>query len=153
MTARDVSYHSKTVIRFMEKVKVSKTECWIWQGALDSGGYGRFMLDARRNGARKVELAHRVAWLLFKGKLPKWEAPDWIGLDHFKCDTPGCVNPDHLKLATVIANAKRGKRPYSDKVKCVRGHNLPSRKPGSRQRVCRECANQRNREWRANAAA
>lgn len=74
--------------RFEAKVLVSNNGCWIWQGYRLPGGYGQFGIVSDR-----MKLAHRVAYALYKGHLG--------GLDVcHKCDTPSCVNPDHLFLGT-----------------------------------------------------
>lgn len=58
--------------------------CWLWTGALRGGVYGQIM----ENGKRMA--AHRVSWKLRHGYLDP--AAD---ICHH-CDTPMCVNPDHL---------------------------------------------------------
>lgn len=67
--------------------RVHKGErCWIWTGAKHIRGYGAsavIMGDTR---------AHRISWLLTRGPIPRG-----LGVLH-KCDTPLCVNPDHLYL-------------------------------------------------------
>jgi hypothetical protein len=68
--------------------------CFIWVGATDSGGRGAFSFAGKRVSA------HRVAWLLAGRELP----PSHMALRH-KCDTPCCVNVDHLEVGTYLDNA------------------------------------------------
>jgi len=68
------------------------TGCWLWVGAKDGHGYGRFQVDGKGCGA------HRVSYELFKGKIPKG-----MFVCH-TCDVPGCVRPDHLWLGTDADN-------------------------------------------------
>jgi len=78
-------FHSKYV-------KDEDTGCWEWVAALNAGGYGLFKLpDA-------CKLAHRVSYWIHKG--PFDESLDIM----HKCDNPGCVNPDHLQIATHAMN-------------------------------------------------
>lgn len=73
--------------------QVSKTEsCWLWTGRVNNKGYGRFFVDGKHTGA------HRVA-LRFSGV----EVPENVNVLH-RCDTPACVNPDHLFLGNQAAN-------------------------------------------------
>lgn len=58
--------------------------CMLWTGCLDGQGYGVTGWGS----------AHRVAWLLLRGPIPRG-----ICVLH-KCDTPRCVNVDHLFLGT-----------------------------------------------------
>jgi len=68
--------------------------CWLWVASIDSNGYGQF-----RNG-RCLEWAHRASWMLNKGEIP-------VGICVLhKCDTPVCVNPDHLFLGTQSDNTR-----------------------------------------------
>ena len=59
--------------------------CWLWTGTLDLDGYPRM-----RN-----LLAHRFSLEIHMRK----QIPDGMCVCH-KCDTPCCVNPDHLFLGT-----------------------------------------------------
>lgn len=61
--------------------------CWLWSGGVGCGGYGRF----RHGGA---SLAHRVSYAWAKGPIPAG-----FVVMH-KCDTPACVNPEHLSAGT-----------------------------------------------------
>lgn len=68
------------------------TGCWMWTAYVTPKGYGRVMV-----GKRSYQ-AHRYSWLLHRGDIP-----DGWCVCH-KCDTPWCVNPDHLFLGTVDDN-------------------------------------------------
>ena len=81
--------------RFDEKYEVvTESGCWIWIAYTDKDGYGTFW----KNGMSKR--AHRVSYELYKTKVPE----DML-VCH-RCDTPSCVNPDHLFLGTISDNMK-----------------------------------------------
>lgn len=72
---------------FWPKVIKSDT-CWLWNAAKHKDGYGRFYFNNRN------QRAHRIAWILTNGDIE-------LGLNVcHKCDTPLCVNPNHLFLGT-----------------------------------------------------
>ena len=73
------------------------TGCWYWMGRLDRCGYGSL-----RDGV-KMKKAHRYSWESVNGPVP-----DGLVLDHFKCNNPSCVNPDHLRPVTQRENVLRG---------------------------------------------
>jgi len=80
-------------VRFWAKVE--KTDaCWIWKGGTGTHGYG--VVDTRRAGKRLVERAHRVAWKLVIGPIPKG-LHVLHGCDNVLCVRPG---PGHLHLGT-----------------------------------------------------
>ena len=77
--------------RFWEKVEKTD-DCWLWIAAKDGCGYGLF----RDNG--KTHRAHRFIYQSIHGDIPKG-----LHVCH-ACDTPSCVNPDHLWLGTNLDN-------------------------------------------------
>lgn len=62
--------------------------CWFWTGNIMTTGYGVVSYNGRR------VFAHRASYHAFKGILP-----DDMEACHI-CDTPSCVNPDHLFCGT-----------------------------------------------------
>jgi len=89
--------------RFWRKVDRTSSGCWLWTGALTHDGYGRVKLDGR------VRLTHRVSWQLTYGVVP-------VENVLHTCDTPRCVNPEHLFLGGQSANmcdaSRKGRIPY-----------------------------------------
>jgi len=94
--------------------------CLIWTGANKSGGYGSLSV----NGVRM--LAHRYAWERANGPIP-----DGAVIDHI-CGVTLCVNPDHLRIATVKQNAENLTRLYSTNTS---GYRNVSRAGDGRWRV------------------
>ena len=78
--------------RFWSKVERSEG-CWVWTRATFPTGYGKF-----RSWGGRTEYAHRVAWVLAHGAIPK------NGYVLHRCDNPPCVRPDHLFLGTAEDN-------------------------------------------------
>jgi hypothetical protein len=75
--------------RFYPRIElIPECGCWIWTGNWDKDGYGNLFIK------RKKYLAHRLSWELHKGIIP-------IGMFVLhRCDTPSCVNPNHLFIGT-----------------------------------------------------
>lgn len=91
----------KVAARFRKKVAAGRFGCLLWCGARDGRGYGMFRMDGR------TRRAHRIAWEFERGPIP-----DGMHIDHFlmndlatrqQCST-SCINPDHLRLASVRDN-------------------------------------------------
>lgn len=94
------------------KVFYSPCGCHLWIGKTEpTKGYGEIEIGG------KVIKAHRLAYIIHKGPIP-----NGAHVLHL-CDTPLCVNPDHLRLGTHLDNMK-------DKVKKSRQHRpIGSRNP------------------------
>ena len=63
--------------------------CWEWQGAFDTKGYGRIVID------RREVRAHRFSYELANGPIPSGQHVLW------HCGNTQCVRPDHLYLGRV----------------------------------------------------
>lgn len=128
---------------FRSRVAVAPNGCWLWQGEKVAGGYGRLWVAGRH------VLAHRWSYERFVGAIPAGKQ-----LDHFVCDTPACCNPQHVRPATQRQNWERSRAPSAvahRTGRCSKGHPMTGHNvyvPPSGGRYCRECGNQRNREYR-----
>jgi hypothetical protein len=117
--------------------KVEKTEgCWLWTACTSARGYGRVTFAGR------VQMAHRVSYLLTLGPIPEDKE-----LDHL-CRVKNCVRPDHLDPVPHRVNVQRGDAGkhlvthYATRTHCGKGHALTpdnllrAALPG---RQCRRC--------------
>jgi hypothetical protein len=95
----DKQYRSAVEQRLLDKVKRSPAGCWLWQGALNTMGYGQMNVRLGKWSYRR-SLTHRLAYVLFCG-------PVETGLCVLhRCDTPLCCRPDHLFLGTKKENTQ-----------------------------------------------
>jgi len=80
--------------RFWQKVDKQPSEkgCWLWMGRPQSAGYGSISIGPL--GHAKGYLAHRISYMIAHGIIS-----DEVCVLH-NCDTPPCVNPDHLFTGT-----------------------------------------------------
>lgn len=82
--------------KLVQNLSISERGCWEWTGST-TVGYGSLKIP-EIYGDFKI-LAHRLAWVAFKGK--------GITKGRFvchHCDNPRCFNPDHLFLGTQEEN-------------------------------------------------
>jgi hypothetical protein len=79
------------------------TGCWLWIGARKGKtrltSYGNVFLANKKNTT-----AHRLSYLAFNGEIP---IGGWV---LHRCDTPSCINPDHLFIGDRAANAADRKK-------------------------------------------
>ncbi len=125
--------------RFLARVQ-KQGGCWIWLGNRNPKGYGTAYFAGRTGSA------HRVAYILFVGKIP-------VGLqvDHL-CRNRLCVRPDHLEPVTPRENNHRSPLFGLHKTRCVRWHeytpeNTIAKPNGGRQ--CRLCVREHMRRYYA----
>lgn len=71
---------------------LEETECWEYKKMLTKAGYGRIWVYPN------TVYAHRIAWILTHGAIPK----GMLVCHH--CDNPPCCNPNHLFLGTAKDN-------------------------------------------------
>ena len=125
--------------RAFEKIEKHESGCWLWTGAKKTAGYGNMLV-----------IAHRFVYELLVGPIP-----DGMHLDHFGCDNPSCVNPEHMRIATPRENTFRAeKNPaaiHSKTESCPQGHPydeentyLYTDKQGFPHRLCRACRRDKN---------
>lgn len=123
--------------------------CWLWTGAKSIGGYG--VISQGPRDATGTRMVHRAVWELLVG-----EIPDGYELDHL-CRVRACCNPDHLELVTRAENVARGSQRagINRKDACIKGHPFTPENTtrNHRQRFCRACAIERNRQYRARKKA
>lgn len=127
------------------------TGCWLWNGPHNLQGYGRFTISRKSSIGYRTQAAHRFSWLLYRGPI---ENDFWV---LHKCDTPACVNPDHLFLGTRTDNvhdmAKKGRVRRQNSRHCINDHEMAGnnliRKKGivAYINICRKCNNEAQRKY------
>ncbi len=136
--------------RFESKYMKDPSGCWLWQACVNNSGYGGFNIN------RKWVMAHRVAWEIAYGSIPKG-----VHVCHH-CDTTNCVNPDHLFLGSRFDNmqdaVKKKRQNYSKRTKCKNGHTLKGNSYVRKDcvvfgRRCKTCAKLSKVRYRANRRA
>jgi hypothetical protein len=94
--------------------------CWVWTGSTDPDGYGRFGSAhtwSRSYMETKEVRAHRISWVLAYGPIAEGL---WVLHD---CDSPPCVNPEHLHLGDNYLNSRT--RDIGGRHRGIRGEQCP----------------------------
>ena len=130
-------------------MNISPEECILWDGAVNSMGYGQ----VRDKG--KTKYVHRLVWKEKNGTIPKG-----MVIMH-KCDTPLCVNQEHLVLGSQGDNLRdmmqkgRGRKQFARRTYCISGHKFSSKaiyfaRGAYRIRnICKACGVERTRRYKA----
>ncbi|MEG4803641.1 HNH endonuclease [Microcoleus sp. ARI1-B5] len=75
--------------------EIQDNGCIIFQGAKDGAGYGRYLTkDGKQATVTRAVLAEKLGY----------ELPTYMDACH-TCDTPSCINPEHLWAGTRSQNA------------------------------------------------
>lgn len=126
--------------RIFLRTELDDFGCWVFGGAVHSGGYGVV------NVKGKIHFAHRVSFVALVG-----EIPDLLLLDH-RCRDRLCVRPGHLQPVTNRENTW-GRGEYASgapmRSHCPLGHEFTEEntywRPDGAGRACRACIRRRSR--------
>jgi len=87
-----------------DRAVISEGGCWLWAGAIRKAPNPNHCYGwvAYKNTQMN---AHRLAWILFNG-----EIPNGLVVQH-KCESPSCINPEHLFVGPRVAVANHNLTP------------------------------------------
>ena len=118
--------------------------CDLWEGRCNSAGYGSLYIDYV--DGRGIQMgAHRLVWLQNNGYTD-------LHILH-SCDTPACINIDHLRAGTPADNMRdrdeRGRfnNGQAEKTHCKHGHKYSDENTYiyGNNRQCKICRHRRNK--------
>jgi HNH endonuclease len=134
----------KVIDRLLERIEIDEAGCWISLYSVGSHGYSQvtWWTGKRDEGGKtRVRLGHRVSWEALHGPIP-----GGLTIDHI-CRVRRCINPEHLRLLSNLANATDTRRATEAPVPigktCGKGLHELLRYPSGAV-ACRECAKDRS---------
>jgi hypothetical protein len=136
-------YGRPPIDRVMEKVALTNTGCWEFNGARSSGGYGHIRVNGR------LVATHRLIYVFHRGDVPRDHE-----LDHL-CRKRSCCNPEHLETVTRGENVRRG-HAYRMRDECRNGHRYDAANTyvtPDGHRSCRTCNNAATRRYKERRRA
>lgn len=143
---RVIAYRSDApasrVFSILERTTVDPlTECWMWQGSINPGGYGIVTFQ------NKSWTIHRLVVYLLVGELDKGNHL------HHTCKRRTCCNPLHLESVTPVEHSRlEGLARHV--TECPKGHAMTPENtyvfPGRDKRRCRICHNDYQKRHRSN---
>lgn len=105
---------SRLIKDILTQYSVNENGCWLWSKYCSSstaGHYGGYGIV--RHGGKLIK-AHRLSYEFHIGIIPQGK---WV---LHRCDTPQCINPDHLFIGTNQENQDdmylkgRGKKSFGE---------------------------------------
>jgi hypothetical protein len=147
LAPQDYEISPRLITRFERKfIPEPNSGCWLWTDAVTAKGYGRILVG------NKSRIASRVSHYIYKGTIPTG-----LLVCH-TCDTPSCVNPDHLWLGSAADNMKdcsdKGRFSNQRVNYCKSGHTFDDEntyRQSNGGRGCRICQRASVRKHRAKA--
>lgn len=144
-----LNHHMDSLIKRLEDGSQYEptTGCILWTKAPYKGGHGVIGIG------REIYFTHRVSFFL-KNKF----LPENLMVRH-KCDTPECINPDHLILGTAYQNSQdmvKRRRHFTHKNNvCQKGHEFNemntsyvfNSRMNKKQRICKLCKKIRSEKY------
>lgn len=102
----------KALGRFLAKIEIAPSGCWLWKGVCSRNGYGQLWYQGRMVGAHCLSYDH---WIGPVGAGNEVEhachSTDRFCCGGYACPHRRCVCPDHLEAIPHIENVRRGLAP------------------------------------------
>ena len=116
-------------------------DCWLWTRAKNTNGYGYVCFE------KQFYRTHILSYMLAHGLT---ERP--VGVVMHTCDTPSCINPEHLVLGTQEENSrdKSHKGRWRGKDGAKKCNFIPGSHSDARRQKLTEDARRRRKEAREN---